>query len=809
MPLDLSFLLWFILITIAVLAVGGAVAAWGLHGLRKSGETQRALNLALFLVTLPVRQGTQGRSAVETMREAIGVMSQFYSSLNFLKEKWWRALVWGKPTIAFELAVPNIGEEIHFYAAFPRRLAEAFEKHIHGFFPEAVIEPTPDYNLFNPKGVHTGSEMRLSGGNRISLLTFRELETDPLNPIANSLSKIAHEGEGLALQILLQPAPKRWAAETLAEATKLRAKAATPAPAADHTHKTDAKPVDLGMVESMERKARTPVFSANVRIVASSAEETRTQALLEQLESAFAPLGFPPVNSISFKRRKGGRLESLLFAFSFRLFRAREAIILSADELASMYHFSTPTLETPKIRMLKARQSEPPTNLPKEGIILGRNIFRSRQTLVRLAREDRRRHLYMIGQTGTGKSTLIQELARQDIEAGEGLAVIDPHGDLAEALLGLVPVERRQDVIYFNPGDVSRPLGLNMLEYDPNFPEQKTFIANELIAIFDKLYDLKTTGGPMFEQYMRNAVMLVMDDPASGNTLLEIPRVLADKEFRKLKLSRTTNMVVKNFWEMEAEKAGGEAALANMVPYITSKMNLFIANDIMRPIIAQEKSAFNFRTIMDRRKILLVNLTKGRLGELNSSLLGLILVGKLLLAALSRTDAAEEDRPDFYLYLDEFQNFATPSIATILSEARKYRLDLTLAHQFVGQLTDEIKGAVFGNVGSIASFRVGVEDAEVLEHQFAPTFAASDLINLDNGNVYARLMAGGKTTAPFSFSITYPPKAGDPRTAEQIRQWSSATYGRPREGVEAEIRTRLTRTPVESTQTPSGEGAGR
>lgn len=803
---DLSYLFWLILATLAVLTIGGAAAAWGLHALRKSGETQRALNLALFLVTLPDHPLPEGRSAVETMREAVGVMSQLYASLTFLKEKRWKTLFWGKPTIAFELAVPNIGEEIHFYAAFPRRLAEAFEKHIHGFFPEAVIEPVQDYNLFNPNGTHGASVMQLSGGNRISLRTFRDLETDPLNPIANSLSKIAKEGEGLAMQILLQPAPKRWAAETLAEAQKLKQKG-SPVPGQE-TGKTTEQPADPAVVDAMERKARTPVFQANVRLIASSAEETRTTALLEQLESAFTPLNFPPANAVAFKRRKGGRLESLLFAFSFRLFRDRDAIILSADELASIYHFATPTLETPKIKTLKARQAEPPTNLPLEGIVLGRNIFRGRETMVRLQREDRRRHLYLIGQTGTGKSALIKELARQDIEAGEGLAVIDPHGDLTEDLLGLIPAEREADVIAFNPGDIERPLGLNMLEYDPSHPEQKTFIANELIAIFDKLYDLKTTGGPMFEQYMRNATLLVMDDPASGNTLLEIPRVLADKEFRKLKLSRTTNIVVKNFWELEAEKAGGEAALANMVPYITSKMNLFIANDIMRPIIAQEKSAFNFRRVMDERNILLVNLTKGRLGELNSSLLGLMIVGKLLLAALSRTDAPEENRPDFYLYLDEFQNFATPSIATILSEARKYRLDLILAHQFVGQLTEEIKGAVFGNVGSIVSYRVGVEDAEFLEPQFAPTFAKSDLINLDNFNAYARLMAAGKTTAPFNF-MTYPPQKTNPTVGARVRERSRLTYGRSREEVEAEVRERLSHVPILANSAPTEMGTGK
>ncbi|MBI3305292.1 type IV secretion system DNA-binding domain-containing protein [Candidatus Parcubacteria bacterium] len=800
-PLDLSFLLWLILITLAVLTVGGTAAAWGLVTLRRRGETARALNLALFAIALPNRPLESDRSAVERMREGLAVMSQFYASLTFLKEKWWRAILRGMPTVAFELAVPHVGEEIQFFAAFPRRLAEAFEKHIHGFFPEAVIEAVPDYNLFNPHGRHEASILEVKNS-RLSLRTFRELEVDPLSAIATALSKIAKEGEGAAIQILLQPAPKRWGAESVAQAQKLKANS-TRGPG-----ESKNEPVDPEAVEAIERKARTPVFAANVRVVASAAEETRAKALLEQMETAFAPLSAPPTNSLSFKRRKGGRLESLLFAFSWRLFRSRDALILSADELSSMYHFATPSLEAPKLHALKARQAEPPLNLPLEGLMLGRNVFRGRETVIRIAREDRRRHLYIIGQTGTGKSSLIKELARQDIEAGEGLALIDPHGDLADDLLGLVPASRREEVIYFNPGDIERPLGLNMLEYDPAHPEQKTFIANELIAIFDKLYDLKVTGGPMFEQYMRNAVLLVMEDPASGNTLLEIPRVLADKEFRKLKLSRTTNMVIKNFWELEAEKAGGEAALANMVPYITSKMNLFIANDIMRPIIAQEQSSFNFRQVMDERKILLVNLTKGRLGELNSSLLGLILVGKLLLAALSRTDAAEEARSDFYLYLDEFQSFATPSIATILSEARKYRLNLTLAHQFIKQLTDEIKNAVFGNVGSLVSFRVGVEDAESIEPQFAPAFAASDLINLDNFNAYARLMSQGKTTSPFNFVINLPRK-GDPAAAHAVRQWSSSIYGRDRAAVEQEVRTRLSQMPALTTAPPTEQGTGR
>ncbi len=362
-------------------------------------------------------------------------------------------------------------------------------------------------------------------------------------------------------------------------------------------------------------------------------------------------------------------------------------------------------------------------------------------------------------------------------------------------MLGLVPRHRMQDVIYFNPGDIERPMGLNMLEYDPAFPEQKTFIVNELLGIFNKLYNMSIAGGPIFEQYFRNATMLVMDDPASGNTILEISRVLADKKFRDYKISRSNNIVVKNFWTEIAEKAGGEASLKDMVPYITSKTDNFTTNEIMRPIVAQEKSAFNMREVMDNGKILLVNLSKGRLGELNSSFIGLIVVGKLLMASLSRTDMAEEKRKDFYLYIDEFQNVTTDSIATILSEARKYRLDLIIAHQFIGQLKDEIKKAVFGNVGSMASFRIGSEDAEFLAKQFKPVFTEQDLLNVDNYNCYMKLLMQGATAPPFSMK-TYEPAKGEKENIEIIKEISRTTYGRPRAEVEQEIIDRHNKQPA-------------
>ena len=436
-----------------------------------------------------------------------------------------------------------------------------------------------------------------------------------------------------------------------------------------------------------------------------------------------------------------------------------------------------------------AQVAPAPAYLPDEGLLLGYNQYRGEKKDVRLGRDDRRRHLYVIGQTGTGKSAFLSNLIEQDVLAGEGVGILDPHGDLVDDILGKIPNERLDDVVVFDPGNLERSVGLNMLEYDPKFPEQKTFIINEFIKIFDKLYDLKTTGGPMFEQYTRNSLMLLMDDPAETYTLMEVPKVLADKDFRHYLLAKCRNILVREFWEKQAEQAGGEASLKNIVPYITSKFDTFISNDYMRPIIGQAKSTFKFRDIIDGNKILLVNLSKGRLGEINSSLLGLIITSKLTIAAFSRVDTAEKDRKDFYLYLDEFQNFATDTISTILSEARKYKLCLTISHQFIGQLEDEIRDSVFGNIGTMSVFRVGAEDAEFLQKQFAPVFNAQDLIKIENYNAYLRLMINGMISTPFNIK-TYPPNPSDRERMADIKEYYILKNGRAREEIEAEVEAR-------------------
>lgn len=800
---------YFLFFAYLILVVGTAVAVVLIFArlrLLARGRISRSLNLELLLVRF-LHYPAENQQSLQQIREKISLMEQLYQNLSVLKDIWWRNFLYGRPLFALELTVPHTGEEISFYVAVPRRFVPAVEKIIQGIFPDAHVEKSRDYNIFNPNGAVAASWAVLKTNRFYPLKTYQKLEGDPLREITNVFTKLAREGEGAAIQIVARPASKKWARKLKDEAKILfgtkKAKAdivisavgalgeLAPTAGSSETRERPEEPKKITpmqeeLVRSLEGKAGKSLFETNIRLVASAPEVARASAILQGLEVALAQFNDPSLNSFKIIRAEGRSLKNLVFNFSFRIFDEKRTAILGSDELTSIFHFPNVPIETPLLKTLKARESAPPSNLPMEGLLLGQSVFRGEDKKIKILDDDRRRHMYVIGQTGTGKSVFLENMIVQDLAAGKGLCVIDPHGELVERMLEFVPRHRLQDVVYFNPGDLERPLAVNMLEYDPAFPEQKTIIVNELFSIFEKLFNMSIAGGPLFEQYFRNATMLVMDDPSSGNTILEIERVLADKEFRDLKLSRCKNVVVKNFWTQIAEKAGGEASLKDMVPYVASKIDNFIANEIMRPIVAQEKSSINFREIMDSGKILLVNLSKGRLGELSSSFIGLILVGKLLMAALSRTGMDQEKRRDFYLYIDEFQNVTTDSIATILSEARKYRLDLIITHQFIGQLKEEIKKAVFGNVGSMVSFRIGSDDAEFMSKQFKPVFTEQDLLNIDNHNCYVKLLINGQTSNPFNMK-TYPPSTGSKEMAVLAKEISRTKYGRPREEVEQEI----------------------
>lgn len=801
---------------IVIAAIMGVAAVFGIRmvvRMHRREEIAYSLNLVTLLVSLPIHKEKQAGS--EEIKKVIGVMEQFYAGIAQVEKGWIRGMFRGPSALSFEMVLPAIGEEIHFYMSVPRAYAETAEKQITGFLGDAKVEIVEDFNIFNPVGESAASYLSQTHSFYLPVKTYQSLEIDPLNFIANAMSKLEFHGEGCAMQILIRP-NKSWQDATraiihemkggkdfrqaYAHATKGAVEALIESlhGAKKDSQKTKEEKdrerfhaVDDGTIKALEQKAAKVGFDVNVRLIASALTETRAAAILSSMESAFTQFENPGMNGFAINRVSTPRaLQKIIYDFSFRNFSANQRMLLNTEELTSLFHFPTPYLETKKIKALKSRTAPLPSGMPAEGFVIGVNVYRGEERAARISKEDRRRHMYIVGQTGTGKSVSLQNMIQQDIENGEGVCLIDPHGETVEAVLSKIPKHRADDVVVFDPADLERPVGLNMLEYDPAKPEQKTFIVNELISIFDKLYDLKATGGPMFEQYTRNALLLIMSDPESGSTLLEVPRVFSDPVFRKMKLAKCQDIIVKNFWEKEAEKAGGDASLANMTPYITSKFNTFIANEFVRPIIAQQKSTIKFREMMDGKKIVLVTLAKGKIGEINSNLLGMIIIGKILMAALSRADMDEKERKDFYLYVDEFQNFATDSVSVILSEARKYRLSLIMAHQFIAQLKDAIKNAVFGNVGSSIIFRTGPDDAEILQKQLQPEFEANDIINLDNLNAYAKTLVNGQAVK--AFNIVMPlPKPGNAQIVPIIKELSRLKYGRDRKQVEFEIQERF------------------
>lgn len=777
--------------------------------LKEKDPLWKPLRATLFEVSLP--EG--GEAAREkTLKELVSSMEQFYAGMLSISSDSAQA-----DWFSLEIANANNSSEFIFYVSVPSARRELFEKQILATFPSAHIrEHKNDYNIFNEAGAAAAASARLAKHPLYPLKSYEEFDADPLNVILNSFSKIDRVGEGAALQLIIGPRQDGYAKAAAGAIEKIRQGVKVEAALAEvgrtfagtllksvsklfgnsersakekEEEEKRRQTLDPGLVEQLSRKLKSPLVAVNLRIIASAATEVEAQAILRDIQSSFNQFENAQGNRLEWKLAESRRLKDFLKKFSFRTFDDSDSVVLNLEEMTTCFHFPAAQANkaTPQLKQSKTGTAPAPQELSQQGTKIGVNNYRGAETEIYLAAEDRMRHFYAIGQTGTGKTTLLKNMIVQDIKQGHGVCFIDPHGSDVMDILAAIPPERREDVVYFDPAATERPMALNMLEYDRRFPEQKTFVVNEMFSIFQKLYgNVPESMGPMFEQYFRNATNLVIEDPDSGSTLLEVSRVMSNKAFRDLKISKCQNPIVVQFWKEIAEKAGGEAALANIVPYITSKFDVFLANEIMRPIIAQEKSSFNLREIMDGKKILLVNLSKGRLGDINSHLIGLILVGKILMAALSRVDSFGKEIPDFFLYLDEFQNITTDSIATILSEARKYRLSLTLAHQFIGQLDEKIKNAVFGNVGSLAAFRVGSEDAEFLEKQFAPTFTAADLINLDNRHACVRLLAAGRPVTPFDIE-TLPPEPGDSARADQLRELSALKYGRPRAEVEAEV----------------------
>jgi hypothetical protein len=786
----------------------------GLSGTDK--KVVKKLERVLLEVRIPRHRDKDG-GAPEGIAEQIGVAEQMFAALHSIYRGGLTAKIFDQDSISFEIAAS--GGQIGWYVGVPLSLQSLVEKQIHSYYPDAEITPVPVYNIFPKQGFVAATSLALQKKNFYPLKTAQDFEADPMAGVAGALSKIG-EDEGAAIQIMIAPTGNGWRSkgqsmareyaqgkggtgggtgskifgglfkfggELVSAATADPKKDGPAAPADEHRKLTQA---EEEFVQKIEQKAGKVGYEVVIRVITAAADRSLAETTLQNITRSFAAYNTPDLNG--FKEIVGpvSSQAKLVTHYIFRdLDGAGKKMILNAEELAGLWHPPTSDVETPNVRWLGAKSAPPPANMPKEGLLIGYNQYRGAATEIRVKPDDRRRHMYAVGKTGMGKTTILENMIVQDIRAGKGVAVIDPHGDLAEKVLQKVPRERAEDVIYFDPGDTERPMAFNMLDYST--PEQKDFVVQETVGIFYKLFGEELIG-PKFEHWTRNGILTLMEDEETGAVLFDLPRIFSEREFAQAKIAKVKDPVVKSFWQREMAQTS-DFHKSEMLGYFISKFGRFITNEMMRNIIGQPKSAFDVRQIMDEGKILIMNLSKGRMGEINSSLLGMIAVSKIQMAAMSRVDIPEDQRRDFYLYVDEFQNLTNEeSIQSILSEARKYRLNLIIAHQYIAQLDEKVRDAVFGNVGTAVSFRVGADDAEYLEKQFEPVFDAHDLLNLDKYNAYVKLIIDGLATRAFNLKTYTPePITDDERqVGEAIKQLSRLKYGRDKRLVDYEIRLR-------------------
>ena len=739
--------------------------------IRNKDREEKSLNSVLLEVTVPRNNEVK-----------IDAMEQLISSLSSIKKSGFAMRFKSQPTISLEIVGRH--EDIRFYVWVPKDLRDLIEKQIHGAYSDAHIVEVPEYDIFTQDGKVAYKAFQLRKENFYPLKTYKELPTDPLAAVTSAIGKMGRE-EAAVIQVLIAPTESSWQKSGRMFISETKKQESDPTKA-----KFSVSPKTL---EAVENKISKPGFEVSIRIVVVSPSEDAAKMHLGNITGAFAQYSSEN-NSLATRtiRNKGAFVEDFIYRYMPVLhFFGNHPSVLNSEEIATIFHFPNKLVTTPHIKWLNAKTAPAPAEIPQEGLFLGESTYRGLRRPVYISDIDRQRHMYIIGKTGTGKSKFLQSMILQDIRSGKGVCFMDPHGDAVEELLGMIPPERAEDVIYFRPSDTLRPMGLNLLEAKTE--DQKHFVATAVINMMYKLFDPYKTGivGPRFEHAVRNAILTVLAE--EGSTFVEVMRALTDSNYVRELLPKVDDPIVRRYWTDQIAQTS-DFHKSEVLDYITSKFGRFVTNRMVRNIIGQSHSSFNFRDVMDQGKLLFINLSKGELGEENSNFLGLVIVPRILMAAMSRADIPEEQRRDFYLYVDEFQNFATPDFAQILSEARKYKLSLTVANQFIGQIDEEVKNAIFGNVGTIITYRVGVTDAQYLAREFTPTFGEDDLLNIEKYHVYIKTIVHNEPVPPFSMAlssnIVEQLKNRNLKLADAIREMSRLKFGRDVRLVEQEIARR-------------------
>ena len=785
--------------------------------IRKREDFKRSLNLTFLKVTLPKKESDldEKRETTKDFKEMVGLMEQLYASLKSIHSSKIIKKILGQDIISFEYIAHEW--EIFFYVVIPKAYKFLIEKQINWFYTDAIIEETTEINIFKNRKHSEWTYINVAKNSLFPIKTYQKLESDPINNITWALSKL-EEDESAVIQVLMKPISDDWQHHSAKASSKIMSGKTvgfslnpftllkkflwmilSSSPDENQMNKQDdTSALSSERAKTVDEKWDKTGFEAVIRIIATGNNKTMVESELKNITSSFVQFSYPDFNKLVPTLNHSEK--ALINNYIYRYFRKPfwlKKMIFNTEELASIFHF--PHIKYNKVAEIKWQNFKivkAPTNLPKEWLLLWHNVYRWVKKEVRMKLEDRFRHFYVIGQTGTGKSSIFQSMIRQDFENGEWVIVIDPHGDLARDVMPFIPRERADDVIYFDPSDLERPMWLNMLE--ANTDDEKELVSMDALNIMIKLF-WNEIFGPRIQDYFRNAVLTLMDYPW-GWAITDVVRLFTDPDFQKDHVRHVKNPIVKNWWEKTYNSMWAKEK-AEIIPYFAAKFGQFITNKMMRNIIGQTKSSFDVMDIMQNKKILLVNLSKWRLWDLNSKLLWMMLVSKVQMAAMRRDNIPKEDRTECYLYIDEFQNYVTDSIESILSEARKYRLSLNIAHQYLGQLESSdaltksslnLKQAIFGNVWSVMSYKIWPEDGEFMSKYFAPTFSDQDLVNMDKFKWVIKVSVDNQPTTPFSFIPLNPYlETWDDTLAKAFVELSRLKYWRDKAFVSKEIEYRI------------------